>query len=128
MLGLPMITCMGNCCLPGCRWWCLWRCLILCCSFSHEIPWIRDGTELSQVLSISYLRYLSISLNSHETLAVPDQSFYDYSYFAWIVHIILIPFTVNNLILRTKSLFRHFYNFSCFSYTHFACIATVLQP
>ena len=38
---------------PGCRWWCLWLCIVLCCPFSHEMSWMRSGTELSHFLRLS---------------------------------------------------------------------------
>ena len=42
----------GFICSLGCRWWCLWWCLVFCCLFSHEMSWIRSGSELSQFLRI----------------------------------------------------------------------------
>ena len=39
---------MGNSCSPGCRF----DGAFLCCPFSHEMSWIRSGTELSQFLRV----------------------------------------------------------------------------
>ena len=45
---------MRNCCSPGCRWWYLWWCLFVL-SFSHDMSWMRSGTELSSFWGFSYL-------------------------------------------------------------------------
>ena len=39
---------------------------VLCRPFSHEMSWIRPGTELSQFLRISYLLFQSKKINSNE--------------------------------------------------------------
>ena len=36
-------------------WLCFCWCLILYCPFSHEMSWMRCGTELSQFLRIFYV-------------------------------------------------------------------------
>ena len=51
-----MTTCIGNGCLPGCRWCCLrWRLYVL--SFFYEVSWMRSGASLRQFLRVSYLLF-----------------------------------------------------------------------
>ena len=34
--------------------------VFLCCPFSHEMCWMRSGTELSQFLRVSYLLWYAL--------------------------------------------------------------------
>ena len=42
----------------------IWWYLILCCPFSHEMSWVRSGTEMSQLLRIFLPTLARVSIQS----------------------------------------------------------------
>ena len=55
MLGWPVAASVGGGFSPGCRLWCLWCCLVLCCSSSRGMSMEGSGIELNQFLRIFLL-------------------------------------------------------------------------
>ena len=37
MLGWPVAACLGGCCSPGCRLWCVWWCLFVLSFFPRGV-------------------------------------------------------------------------------------------
>ena len=55
MLDEPVTTCLGNCCSPGCRLWCLWRCLFVLFFFPRGV--LDEILNLIESVSADFSSY-----------------------------------------------------------------------